>query len=355
MPRHPRCAFTLVELLVVIAIIGILMALLMPAVEGIRANGRAASCLNNLHQIGVAMKTAASNPGQAKLQAKDWQGFLTTLLNSQGSVFQCPSAESANGYGINNLIARFGKSDERKIVVIDYLNQIAQVVGYDIDDQTRASRWLSEQSPRHGDLINILYYGGHSGTKTADDIDPTSHEIHDYWWMPAQRDQAPLVVDPLAGYGLSATYYTGQFTGTSATRVDLTLNLPFGEQQIYGKPYSVPLPGGTPDSSAPLKSASWVGKIRSSSTEPYTFHVSCDNEVWLLVKGTEILHRHAGGWDGVQQYEASQVVNMTAGEWVDIEVRLSEDGVGSPTHVIVKWSSPSMTQTDIPTTNLHTK
>lgn len=49
-----RRAFTLVELLVVIAIIGILMALLMPAIQSARESGRKATCMNNIRQIQVA-------------------------------------------------------------------------------------------------------------------------------------------------------------------------------------------------------------------------------------------------------------------------------------------------------------
>jgi len=87
-----RRAFTLVELLVVISIIGLLVGLLMPAVQAARESGRKAQCMNNLHQIGVAFNNRNAKKG-TPCWAAGWTGELLPYMENQASMYVCPNAK----------------------------------------------------------------------------------------------------------------------------------------------------------------------------------------------------------------------------------------------------------------------
>jgi len=110
--RRPRAlyGFTLIELLVVITIIGVLIALLLPALEHARESARRAMCLSNLRQIGlsraiyeaehndVVVPIYQRNWGDSTIsglagngRGYNWMGFLHASSNMRLDTLICPS------------------------------------------------------------------------------------------------------------------------------------------------------------------------------------------------------------------------------------------------------------------------
>jgi prepilin-type N-terminal cleavage/methylation domain-containing protein/prepilin-type processing-associated H-X9-DG protein len=107
-PPRLRSGFTLIELLVVIAIIGVLIALLLPAVQAAREAARRTQCVNNMKQMGLAMHNYESSVGTFSpttiLVPSATGGPATWSYQSSWSMFArtAPFMEQSNLYNAIN-------------------------------------------------------------------------------------------------------------------------------------------------------------------------------------------------------------------------------------------------------------
>ncbi|WP_437222872.1 DUF1559 domain-containing protein [Planctomicrobium sp. SH661] len=145
--RAKRSAFTLIELLVVIAIIGVLVALLLPAVQQAREAARRSACKNNLKQLGLALHNYHDSHNTFPPGA-----IYGTQSGACGGAN--PACTGGNEYGFHALI-------------LPYI------------DQANLYQSINFNGARRGNPVAVPDPGSESSVKIATFLCPSSNKIKD--------------------------------------------------------------------------------------------------------------------------------------------------------------------------------
>lgn len=180
--KRKRCAFTLVELLVVIAIIGILVALLLPAIQSAREAARRTQCQNNLKQLGLAFSNFES--AQRALPSGGW-GYLWTGDPDMGAGERQPGgwAYSLLPYLEDSTVYKIGAGASSAQKMADLVQQQrTPVASFYCPSRRPVALSYGGQTPINANPVPGLFvaktdYAANGGSLCPQDSKPT------YWYQ----------------------------------------------------------------------------------------------------------------------------------------------------------------------------
>ena len=185
-PSRRSPGFTLVELLVVIAIIGILIALLLPAVQAARGAARRMSCSNNLKQIGLALHTFENTnrrfpPSLGGLGTGNWSAqarilpYLEEVSIHDNIDFSLPYGDAAATGGMPISSMRIKTFLCPAEVLDEVRTKNGAAVHYPLNYGVNMGEWFV-YDPASGQGGNGSFYP-HKGLSTRDFTDGLSHTL----------------------------------------------------------------------------------------------------------------------------------------------------------------------------------